>query len=237
MASVIDVDSLQSPCPGSLAIKAMPATELISGFSARFAPYLERCLETQALNGPYAAPDPAGCSHAPWRAQWRQTAEAIAGCRDGGRFRRSATKRPCARRWRSNSFTVSRWSMTICRPWTMTISGAASRPFTRPSTRRRRFWPGCAAFPGLRPDLAAENDPLPIRPCCLALDPRTGDGDRAPAAWPAASSSISKANWAAASPTPRSPVMQQMKTGALIRAAVRMGALIGSAGPDAHRMR
>ena len=42
---------------------------------------------------------------------------------------------------RSNCCIAIRWCMTTCRPWTMTTCGAASRPCTRPSTRRPRSWP------------------------------------------------------------------------------------------------
>ena len=42
-----------------------------------------------------------------------------------------------------------RWSMTICRRWTIAICAAAGRPAIRRSTRRRRSWPatGCSPWP------------------------------------------------------------------------------------------
>ena len=46
----------------------------------------------------------------------------------------------CWRAPRSNACMAIRWYMTTCRPWTMTTCGAAGRPCTRPSMRRRRSW-------------------------------------------------------------------------------------------------
>src|SRR3989304_3671289 len=46
---------------------------------------------------------------------------------------------PGARRWRRNSFTVTHWCMTICRPWTIPTCAVANPPSIKPTARRRRF--------------------------------------------------------------------------------------------------
>ncbi len=90
---------------------------------------------------------------------------------------------------RSNACIAIRSSMTICRRWTMTISGAASPPRTRHSTRRPPSSPATGFSLSLSTSCADRNpsEPGGAHGAVLALARAT-----ASAAWRAARCSTSK---------------------------------------------
>lgn len=206
-----------------------PATDLISAFADRFAPALERCLETQALNGPYAAPE-------------RLAAAMRYGALNGGKRLRPLLVAETAGVFGIKPEAAMPAAVAVELIHCFSLVHDDLPAMDDDDLRRGKptvhkafdeataILAGDALHSHAFVILAGEKthaDPAVRMALIAELATATGAGGMAGGQQldlEGEQGGFSDADIA---------VMQKMKTGALIRAAVRMGGLIGGAGPDA----
>ena len=210
----------------------MPATELISGFATRFAPYLEHCLETQALNRPYAVPD-------------RLAAAMRHGALNGGKRLRPLLVVETAGVFGVSAEAAMRAAVAVELIHCFSLVHDDLPAMDDDNLRRgkptvhKAFDEATAILAGdalhshafaILAEEKTHADPAVRMALIGELATATGAGGMA------GGQQLDLEGELGGFSDADIAVMQKMKTGALIRAAVRMGGLIGGAGPDAMKV-